>query len=529
LASEGMRFTNAFMTAPVCSAARSALMVGMYQTSVGGHNHRSHRRDGYTLPEGVQPFTDYLREAGYHTSNLRRVEGVGGTGKTDFNYKVEKPYDGTDWRERAEGQRFYAQINFSETHRAFKRFPASPVDPATVHLPAYYPDHPAVRLDWATYLDDAQHLDVNVGNVLQRLTEDGLADDTVVFFFSDHGAAMPRGKQFLYDSGIHIPLIVRVPEKYRVEGYAAGTLYEDLVSSIDITATTLRLAGVEPPPHMEGRPFFGPGVVKRDYVISARDRCDETVDRIRSVRDKRFKYIKNFFPERPYTQQNVYKDTQYATLRVMRDLKEQGKLTGAPALFLADTRPPEEFFDTQADPDEVNNLIDAPEHAETIEKMRGILDNWINQTGDKGEIPETGVTEQDKYRAKVDGWCSRTNCKASKAGGRLKVDVAGNRAHILRSYVAEGGDLALEFRARSSDVSVTGVRWGTVEDLRNPKFTAPVEFKADGQWHNQSVKFSAEGYTALLTIEFSETTGAIEFDWIRVTRAGRRIAQWDFA
>jgi N-sulfoglucosamine sulfohydrolase len=535
LASQGMRFTSAFMTAPVCSAARSALAVGMYQTSVGGHNHRSHRQDDYQLPDPVRPFTQYLQEAGYHTSNLRNSQGLHGTGKTDLNYHFPgKLFDGEDWSERADGQPFYAQINFSETHRAFKRFTDSPTNPDTLtSLPPYYPDHPAVRLDWATYLDDAQHLDVKVGNVLKRLETEGLADDTIVFFFGDHGAAMPRGKQFLYDSGTHIPLIARIPEKYQPQGYQGGSLFENLVSSIDITATTLSLAGVEPPAHMEGRPFFGSGVQPREYVYSARDRCDETVDRIRSVRNKQFKYIRNYYPERAYTQQNIYKDTQYATLAAMRQLKEEGKLTGPPALFLTETRPPEEFFDIQQDPHEINNLIDAPEHQEQIEKMRGLLATWIKETGDMGETPESGApAEQDKFRNKIDGWCTRTNSLVSKSGNGIKVETYGKGAHLIRAYVAEGGDLALEFRARSRDVAVTSVRFGSIEDLRNPAFTTDVEFKADGNWHNYSAELSVDGWLAQLTINFTDATGVVDFDWIRLVRkaGGRKttVKQWDF-
>ncbi len=536
LASQGMRFTNAFMTSPVCSAARSALAVGMYQTSVGGHNHRSHRRDDYMLPEPVRPFTQYLQEAGYHTSNLRNSHGLQGTGKTDLNYNFPgKLFDGEDWSERADGQPFYAQINFSETHRAFKRFPENPTNPDTLtSLPPYYPDHPAVRLDWATYLDDTKHLDVKVGAVLKRLEDEGLADDTIVFFFGDHGRAMPRGKQFLWDSGIHIPLIARIPEKLRPRGYRAGELFEDLVSSIDITATTLRLAGVEPPEHMEGRPFFGPGVEPRSFAISARDRCDETRDRIRSVRDKQFQYIRNYYPDRPYTQQNIYKDTQYATLAAMRQLKEEGKLTGPPALFLADTRPPEEFYDTQADPHEINNLIEAPEHQARIEEMRGILDNWIEETGDMGETPEADFPEDEyKYRKKVDGWCTRTNALVSKTSGGIQVETFGKGAHMLRAYVAEGGDLALEFRARAKAGAVESVRFGSIEDLRNPEFTAAVDFQADGRWHEYSAAYPVEGWLAQLTLNFKETEGVIDFDWIRLVRtdAGRKttVKQWDFA
>ena len=533
LAGEGVRFLNAFMTAPVCSAARSALATGMYQTSVGGHNHRSHRDAPYSLPDPVRPFTHFLQDAGYHTSNLKQSHGLKGTGKTDLNYDTGHLFDGEDWTERAEGQPFYAQINFSETHRAFKRFPERPVDPGKLtSLPPYYPDVPAVRLDWATYLDDAQHLDVNVGRTLDRLEREGLAEDTIVFFFADHGRPMPRGKQFLYDAGIHIPLIVRIPGKYDWEGYSAGAVNDALVSSIDITATTLRLAGVEPPDYMEGRPFFGPNVRKRDFIVAARDRCDETVDRIRCVRDKQFKYIRNFYPERPYTQQNCYKDTQYATLAAMRQLKEEGKLTGPAAQFLADTRPPEELYDIQKDPYEIDNLATDPEFAGTLNTMRDRLEHWIEETGDMGQTPEQGRESQDKYRQEIDGWCTQTNAIPTVAGGRLQVECLGKGANLMRAYVAEGGDLALEFRARSKDTAITAMQWGTIEDLRNPAFRNEVDYRADGQWHDYSSAFPAQGYLAQLTLDFSDRPGVVEFDWIQLVRKdggkSQTIRRWDF-
>ena len=534
LAGQGVRYTNAIMTAPVCSAARSALAVGMYQTSVGGHNHRSHRNDGYQLPDPVRPFTHYLQEAGYHTSNLRNKHGLQGTGKTDFNYNVEHVFDGEDWSERQPGQPFYAQINFHETHRAFSRFADHPVDPAQVELPPYYPDHPAVRLDWALYLDAAQNLDVKIGRVLQRLEEEGLAEDTIVFFFGDHGRPMPRGKQFLYEGGILIPLIVRMPEKYRLDGFTPGTVDDKLVSSIAITASTLKLAGIEPPSHMEGRMFLGAGAEERDYVFSARDRCDETVDRIRSVRDKRFKYIRNFYPDRPYTQQNVYKDHSYPSLRVMRDLKAAGKLEGPPALFLADTRPPEEFYDLESDPYEIRNLIGEPAHQAKIAEMRTRLDEWIKETGDMGQTPEENVEAENPTRAVIDGWCSQDGSKAARVNGMLQVECVGRRAQIMRSIVEPGEEFVLEFRARSSAVRPLAITWGVIEDMRNPAKRAEIDFNADGQWREQSVTFSSGGYLALVNIVFGDDQrGLIEFDWIRISRKEGnrtvRLHQWDFA
>jgi N-sulfoglucosamine sulfohydrolase len=532
LAREGMRFTNAFVTGPVCSASRSAIATGMYQTTIGAHNHRSHRDDGYRLPHGVEPFTRYLQRAGYHTSNvINAAPGVRGTGKTDFNFVTEDIFDGKDWAERRKGQPFYAQVNFSETHRPFRRCPERPVDPARVEVPPCYPDHPWVRKDWAMYLETLQNLDTKVGKVLARLEQEGLAEDTIVFFFGDHGRPMPRDKQFLYDGGIRIPLLIRIPEKYRPAGYQPGGVSDALVSAIDITATTLRLAGVEPPTHMEGRPFFGPGVQPREFIIAARDRCDETVDRIRCVRTRRFKYIRNFFPERPYTQQNVYKDVNYVTLAVMRQLQEAGKLSGPPSAFLAPRRPPEELYDLAADPHETRNLADDPKYRRTLEEMRAILDRWIRETGDQGQHPEDRVMPWDRDRTEVDGWCTQSGCRASKEGGLLKLRCLGEKnARLERAFVAAGGKLALEFRARSSAAAVTGFAWSLITDIRNPQNRRPVQFVADGQWREYSVPFEAADDLAILTLDLAPTAGEIEFDWIRLKRAGGElIKSWDFA
>ena len=244
LAAEGTRFNRAYATAPGWSASRSAIATGMYQTTIDAHHHRSHRRNGSRLE--VPVFTHYLQNAGYHTSNVRDpAPGVRG-GKTDFNFRCDPPFEGTDWSHREAGQPFFAQVNFSETHRVFHRFAANPTAPTTVQLPPYYPDHPAVREDWAMYLDDMQHLDVKVGKVLDRLKQENLLEDTIIFFFGDQGRPLPKGKEFLYEPGIHIPLIVRVPQKFKIPTIRPGASKEDLVSTIDITAATLKLAGAEP-------------------------------------------------------------------------------------------------------------------------------------------------------------------------------------------------------------------------------------------------------------------------------------------
>jgi len=357
-------------------------MTAMYQTSIGVHQHRSHRYDGYTLPEPVKVITDYFRTAGYFTCNCAGLNRQK-PGKTDFNFKVEKPFDGTDWRQRKEGQLFFAQVNFSETHRPFKRDRENLIDENKVKLPPYYPDHPIARRDWANYLEFIQILDKKVGEVLKRLKEDGLADNTIVFFFGDHGRPHLRGKQFLYEGGIWVPLIVRWP------GYIKpGTVVDDLVSAIDLGPTSLSLAGIEPPKHMQGQVFIGPDAQKREFVIAARDRCDGTVDRIRCVRTKRFKYIRNYYPNRPYMQFNLYRKHRYPVWSLMQILYAEGKLTPQQELFMARVRPREELYDLHSDPYELNNLADDPKHQETLKKLRGILDKWIEDTGDQGGIPE---------------------------------------------------------------------------------------------------------------------------------------------
>ena len=382
LADEGVRFTNAFVSAPVCSASRSAVITGMYQTSIGVHHHRSNRQK--PLPDNIKLVTHYLRDAGYFTCNGQALTD-GRRGKLDYNFEMpfDEAFDGTDWSQRKSGQPFFAEVHFSETHRTFYHDPDNPIDPEAVELPPYYPDHPIARRDWALYLETAQNLDKKVGKILQRLEDEGLADNTIVFFWGDHGRPMVRGKQFLYEGGIHIPLIVRWPGQIE-----PGTVSDAFVSTIDLCPTWMTLAGVEVPDYMQGQVFLGPDARERDCIFAARDRCDETDDRIRCVRTERYKYIRNFFPERPYTYFNAYKKLQYPVLTLMEMLYARGELTPEQASFMAPTRPEEELYDLQNDPHEVHNLADDPKHQEILKDLRAKLAAWIKETGDQGEIPE---------------------------------------------------------------------------------------------------------------------------------------------
>ena len=533
LASEGVRYTHACVTAPICSIARSALMTGMYQTSIGAHNHRSHRRDGYKLPEGVRPFTALFREAGYHTSNLKDTS-VGGRGKTDFNFNLdEPPFDGADWSGRAEGQPFYAQINFSETHRAFRAFPERPIDPATVELPPYYPGHPVVREDFALYLETAQHLDQRVAKVLERLEQEGLAEDTIVFFFGDHGRPLPRGKQFCYEGGMLIPLIVRIPEKFWPAGWQPGSVSDDLISHIDVTATSLAFCGIPRPSNMEAQVFIGEeSAPPREVLFCARDRADETVDRIRAARTKKWKYIRNFYPERPYTQPNHYKDTSYPPLQVMKQLKAEGRLTPEQSFFMADTRPEEELFDLDADRFEVRNLAGVPENRATLDNLRGRLEKWIEETGDTGATPENPLPAEYDLRTHADGWATSSGVMTKK-DGLLHMKWTGDRNQVTCPWVVEGGEMELRFRARSKTIAPNRLFWGTVENVRGRGNEVAITFKANGAWQDISARFSAPGWLVNFGIAFDSGDGEIEFEGARLTRhdggRARSVGEWDFA
>ncbi len=338
LAIQGVRYTRAYTTAPVCSASRSAFMTGMYQTTIGAQNHRSHRDDGYELPDGVRVLTDWMRDAGYYTANLRKLPaacGFRGTGKTDWNFTYHgKPFDSDNWTDLKAHQPFYAQLNFSETHRAFHA--PKKADPDKVVIPPYYPDHPVTREDWAAYLDSATELDRKIGRVLEQLEADGLAENTIVIFFGDHGQAQVRGKQFCYEEGLHIPLIIRWPKDFPPPAQIKpGHVDDRLIEAIDFAPTMLDIAGARVPAKMQGQIFLGEHAAPpRTYAFGARDRCDETVFRLRTVRDDRYRYIRNFTPDRPFLSHNAYKERQIPGLEPSQKAACGGQAHAGPGVSL---------------------------------------------------------------------------------------------------------------------------------------------------------------------------------------------------
>lgn len=390
LASEGVRFENAFITCPVCSPSRSAMVTGMYQTSSGAHNHRSSRHNvQLKLPGAIKFVPEYFKRAGYYTSNggMLNLSDYSQTkaGKTDYNLVFDKEMYAAEWSGRKQGQPFFAQLQLKGGKNRSVKVP-DPVDPKDVKLPPYYPDDPVLREDWARYLNSVINTDIEVGRILKRLEDEGIADETIVFFWTDHGISHIRGKQFLYDEGIRIPLIVRGP------GVGGNVVRTDLVEHIDIPATSMALAGMDVPDHLQGRPLFDANYRERECVFSARDRCDETVERIRCARTHRYKYIRNYYWHVPHAQPNRYKDGK-EIMKVMRRLYAEGKLDENQAKPFVATRPVEELYDLRADPHELNNLAEGDKCAGVIKELSARLNRWIEETRDLGQLPEPIIAD----------------------------------------------------------------------------------------------------------------------------------------
>lgn len=393
LAAEGTKFSHCFVTAPVCSPCRSALITGMYQTSIGAHHHRSGRGvEKIILPKGIDPVPALFQRAGYYTAIGSWPARGKALGKTDYNFEWDVAiYDGNDWSGRATDQPFFMQVQLqggkNRHNKNWKQIAqrelGSLTDSNTVTLPPYYPRDSVLLDDWAQYLDACRYTDRQVGQVVERLKREGLLENTVIFFMTDHGISHARGKQFLYDEGIHVPLVVRGP------GVVQGVVRDDLVEHIDLVATSLALAGISKPAALQSRDILAKDYAPRDAVYSARDRCDETVDHLRSVRTQCFKYIRNFLPERPHLQPNRYKDGK-EIVRRLRQLHEQNQLSElAERLLFAPTRPTEELYDLAADPQEIRNLANDPAHAATLAELRNKLDRWMVETNDLGRQPES--------------------------------------------------------------------------------------------------------------------------------------------
>ncbi|MBL8234064.1 MAG: sulfatase-like hydrolase/transferase [Bryobacterales bacterium] len=399
LASQGTRFRHAYSTIGVCAPSRSAIITGVYASSLGSHNMRSDAKP----PSYVRCFPEYLRGAGYYCTN---------NSKTDYNFATPKEaWDESSakahWKNRPQAKPFFSVFNLTITHESripfrgadhlkqTRRLKANERrDPSKVRVPAYYPDTPEVRRDLANVHDLITQMDYEAGDLLKQVEQAGLLDDTIVFFWSDHGVGLPRAKRWLYDSSTHVPLIVRIPEKYRHRGQGSPNTWDErLVSLIDLGPTVLNLAGVTPPSHMQGQAFLGADLkAPRKYVFAARDRMDERYDMVRAASDGKFRYIRNFDAHQPYYQ---YMNTSEKN-PTMREIRRVENPPEACKQFKASRKPAEELYETGKDPDEVRNLAELPEHQATLRKMRKELEQWMRDIRDLGLVPETEMLAMTK-------------------------------------------------------------------------------------------------------------------------------------
>jgi arylsulfatase A-like enzyme len=384
LAAQGVIYTRCWSNAPVCAPARTTLISGMYATSTGGE----HMRSLVSYPAGKQMFPQLLREAGYYCTN---------NVKEDYNLaRPDKVWDESSnkahWKNRKPGQPFFAVFNSVKSHESkIRTRPHKQLhDPARVRVPAYHPDTPEVRQDWAQYYDVVTEADADAGLRLKELEAAGLADDTIVFYFADHGSGMPRCKRWPYDSGLRVPLVVRFPAKFRhlaPADYRPGGKIDRLVSFVDFAPTVLSLAGVKPPEWMQGFAFLGKFASQpQPYVFGFRGRMDERYDLVRSVTDGRYVYVRNYLPHLIYGQHVEYM-FQTPTTRVWKKLHDEGKLNAAQDRFWQ-PKPPEELYDLSKDPDEVRNLAGSPEHQEVQKKLRQAQQDLARKILDVGFLPE---------------------------------------------------------------------------------------------------------------------------------------------
>ncbi len=430
LAKKALLYTKCWSNAPVCAPARTTIITGMYPTSLGAE----HMRSMVPFPAGKKMFPQFLREAGYYCTNNSKedynIEKPGqiwdeSSGKAHWrNRKTAVPAvragqpvpavpgdDRRDARSAVTGetpvfQPFFAVFNSLKSHESqIRKRPHKQIhDPAKVRVPAYHPDTPEVRQDWAQYYDQVTEADADAGRLLAELEKDGLTEDTIIFYYADHGSGMPRNKRWPYNSGLHVPLVVYIPEKFkelRPPEYKAGGKSDRLVSFVDLAPTMLSLIGVKPPEWMQGHAFLGKFITEpQPFLHGFRGRMDERLDLVRSVTDGRYVYVRNFMPHLIYGQHLNYM-WQTPTTRVWEQLHKEGKLNAAQDKFW-NPKPPEELFDLQSDPDEVNNLADSPEHKKIKDELRLMQIHQIELIHDLGFMPEGERLERSKESSPYD-------------------------------------------------------------------------------------------------------------------------------
>ncbi|MCB1122708.1 MAG: sulfatase-like hydrolase/transferase [Verrucomicrobiae bacterium] len=398
LAEHGLVFNHAFSNAPVCSVARTTLLTGAYGPRLGTHFHR--RSKMVPMPEGARMYPWYLRQAGYYTTN---------NSKTDYNAIVSDGWDESStkatWRNRKPGQPFFHVQNTTITHESSLHFTAEEIATVkndtpsdSVELFPYFPDTPTFRYTHARYLDNQVKMDAYHGDYIRMLEEDGLMDDTFIFYYGDHGGVLPRGKGYLYESGLHVPFVVYVPKNWtHLVDAKLGTRVDGFVSFVDFAATLLNLAGVDIPPHMDGKPFLGKGVSmaevnRRDEAFGYADRMDEKYDPVRTLRKGKYKYMRSY---QPFNYDGLWNQYRYRMLAYQEwwELFKAGKLNAAQRQFF-EPRPAEQLFDVEADPHEVHNLAGDPAYAPVLKDMRQRLSNKVKSINDLSMFPESFLYDE---------------------------------------------------------------------------------------------------------------------------------------
>ncbi len=392
LAKKGMIYLNAWSTAPVCAPARTTLITGMYPPCTGSQ----HMRSLVKLPSDIKLYPQLLREQGYYCTNNR---------KEDYNIiKQGKVWDESGprahWKNRPAGKPFFAVFNYTVSHESqLRKRPHKAIhDPAQVRIPPYHPDAPEIRQDWAQYYDKLTEMDLMVGKALNQLEKDGLSEETIIFYYGDHGSGMPRNKRWLYQSGLRVPLVVHFPEKFKhlaPKEYQASGKSERLVGFVDYAPTLLSIAGVTPPQIMQGISFSGKfEKPEPEYIFGFRDRMDERYDISRTVRDKRYHYIRNYMPHRPQGQYLGYM-FKTPTTRKWKELFDSHQLNKAQSVFW-EAKPLEELFDLENDPDEINNLANSSKYQLIQNRLKNQLTQHILEIRDTGFLPEAEIHLRSK-------------------------------------------------------------------------------------------------------------------------------------
>ena len=398
IAREGCVFEKAFSTAAVCAPSRNGVITGRYATANGAHHMRCSHHDkldpaapfpyASVPPPHVKAFTEYLRAAGYFCTNNLKTDYQFGDPTTAWDLRGADAH----WRRRGDQQPFFAVFNPTNTHES-SQWPSDAkipdIDPAQLRLPPFLPDTPEVRLALARQYHQIAVSDAKLGILLEELAADGLLEDTVIFIWSDHGMGLPRFKRWPYDSGLHVPLIIRAPGQID-----AGSRSDELVSLLDLAPTVLALADMDRPAHFHGRVLCGPQrEAPPQHVFASRDRYDESYDKIRSVRDDRYRYLRNAYPNLEREIFIPYRN-RHPAMQELWSRAAAGSLEGAQTWFAPGPRRAEELYDTQSDPWEIENRIDDPSLREVRDRMRSALDQWQQR-----HDPWHDVSESDMVRA----------------------------------------------------------------------------------------------------------------------------------